>query len=179
VSAGAGSIIFLQYRKLKRNLKTMFQMNLSLAYSSHDDAGETAEPVDETVPDLSDSALYKLILRKIEQKELYKDPQLSLHDLAKHVNRRKKVVSRAINNAGKTNFAGLINEFKVNEARRLIMEKGSFIAINDIATMAGFNSRSSFYRHFKELTGFSPTDYIEMMGRMEGPSEETEGEDLG
>ncbi|MEY3367729.1 MAG: hypothetical protein RI973_884 [Bacteroidota bacterium] len=179
VSTGAGGIIYLQYRKLKRNMKTMFQMNLSLAYSKRDDGGKPARPIDEASPNLSDSDLYKLILKIIEQKELYKDPLLSLHDLATHLKRPKHVVSKAINNAGRTNFAGLMNEFKVNEARRLIIEKGNAIAVSDIASMAGFNSRSSFNRHFKELTGFTPTDYIEMMGRMKGPSEETEGEDLG
>ncbi|MEY3368128.1 MAG: hypothetical protein RI973_1283 [Bacteroidota bacterium] len=175
VSTVGGSVIYLQHQKLKSNLKTMFQMNLSLAYSNHDDGGKPVNPVDEASADLSDIELYKLILKKIEQKELYKDPNMGLHDLARHMKRNKLVISKAIKNAGKTNFAGLVNEFKVNEARRLIMERGSSIAISDIAAMAGFNSRSSFNRHFKEVTGFTPTDYLEMMKRAVGPPEEAEG----
>jgi AraC-like DNA-binding protein len=40
------------------------------------------------------------------------------------------------------------------------MEQGSEMSISDIAEAAGFNSRTSFNRHFKEFTGFTPTDYL-------------------
>ncbi|MEY3368428.1 MAG: hypothetical protein RI973_1583 [Bacteroidota bacterium] len=177
VSTSAGIIIFLQHRRLKQNMRTMFQMNLSLAYSNRGEAREEAGPEGKDSADLSDVELFKLILTKIKEKELYKDPQLGLNDLARHVRHPRHVVSRAINNAGKTNFAGLVNEFKVNEARRLMMEKSDSIHVGDIASLAGFNSRSSFYRHFKEMTGFTPNDYQEMMRKAQGPPEEAERED--
>ena len=89
--------------------------------------------------------------------------------------RSKTSVSKAINNAGKTNFSSMINEFKVNEARRLILEKGHEMSMGDIATAAGFNTRISFNRHFKDLTGFTPTDYLELCNNnLNDESEEVE-----
>jgi tetratricopeptide (TPR) repeat protein len=163
VASLIGAVIFWQHRKLKQNMKTMFQMNLSLAYSKQEpeeiaDAPGTFQPDNES--EMSDSQLYLLILRRIEKMEFYKNPYFGLQDLSKNLKRNRKHISKAIRNAGKTNFAGLINEFKVNEARRLILEQGGKMPMGDIATAAGFNSRISFNRHFKEFTGFTPTDYL-------------------
>jgi AraC-like DNA-binding protein len=158
-----GAVIFWQHQKLRQNMKTMFQMNLSLAYSEQKSSEIAAVPDDlpsDDESELSDRELYLIILRKIEKKELYKNPHFGIQDLVKHVRRNRKYVARAIRNAGNTNFTSLINEFKVNEARRLIMEQGSEMSISDIAEAAGFNSRTSFNRHFKEFTGFTPTDYL-------------------
>lgn len=164
-----GSIIFLQNRRLQQNIKTMFKMNVNLAYADHG-ASPESDGVDMAngsleEPQESDAELYRLILRKIELKGLYKDPQLTIHSLSKYLKCNRTMVSRAIKNAGRTNFAGMINEFKVNEARRLIMEKGSVMSISNIALEAGFTSRTSFNRHFKDLTGFTPTAYLEMFSK--------------
>jgi AraC-like DNA-binding protein len=37
------------------------------------------------------------------------------------------------------------------------MEPRSRLTMGDIAQSSGFNSRTSFNRHCKELTGFTPT----------------------
>lgn len=160
-----GGIIFWQYRKLKRNTDTMFQMNVNLAYSTGISAPETES---ETVPVLSeengtsssDIELYKYILKKIEQKELHKDTSLTINELSRQIRRNKSSVSKAIKEIGKTNFAGLINEFRINEARKLIMENGTSMTINEIASAAGYSSRTSFNRNFKESTGFTPSEYL-------------------
>jgi AraC-like DNA-binding protein len=182
IASFIGTVIFLQHRKLKRNMKTMLQMNLSLAYSKQ--RPSEIEEVPEDLPseqetELSDSELYLIILRKIEHKELFKNPQFGLQDLAREVKRNRKHVSRAIRNVGKTNFAGLINEFKVNEARKLIMEQNGTLPMGDVATAAGFNSRISFNRHFKEFTGFTPTDYLSRLQKTAaaGIEEEEDKED--
>ncbi len=59
-----GSIILAQYTKLKQNMKTMFQMNVGLAYSRHneDSKPESSESSSsDTEPDLSDLQQFKLI----------------------------------------------------------------------------------------------------------------------
>lgn len=161
-----GSIIFFLYRRLQQNMKTMFQMNVNLAYADHgstppsDDVEMPNDPTEE-LPQ-SEVELFRLILRKIDQHALHKDAQLTIHSLSKYLKRNRTSVTRAIKIAGKTNFAGMINEFKVNEARKLIMEKSNVMSMSEIALEAGFTSRSSFNRHFKDLTGFTPTTYLEM-----------------
>ena len=163
-----GSIIYIQYRKLRQNMKTMFRMNVSLAYAEHGDVQIPEEDFDNATSEAieeSDVELYRIILRKMELNSLYKDPQFNLQQLVKLVRRNRNLVSRAIKNCGKTNFFGMINELKVNEVRRLILKRGSEISLGDIAKEAGFTSRASFNRNFKELTGFTPTAYLDMCNK--------------
>ncbi|MEY4204454.1 MAG: Bacterial regulatory helix-turn-helix protein AraC family [Bacteroidota bacterium] len=47
-----------------------------------------------------------------------------------------------------------------SEVRKLIMENGTSMTINEIASAAGYSSRTSFNRNFKESTGFTPSEYL-------------------
>ena len=58
-----------------------------------------------------------------------------------------------------TGFSGMMNRYRVNEARRLILEGKPDTSLNDIALQAGFTNRISFYRQFKEITGISPSEF--------------------
>lgn len=58
--------------------------------------------------------------------------------------------------SGKT-FTQFVNEFKVIHACKLLSETGRTIA--DICFECGFNNFSHFNKHFKIVTGKSPTEY--------------------
>lgn len=50
-----------------------------------------------------------------------------------------------------------VNVMRIDEAKRLLHKKGFNIA--DVAMQVGFNDLSSFCKHFKRLTGMSPTHF--------------------
>jgi AraC-like DNA-binding protein len=162
-------IVFL-YRRQQKNLDTMYQMNLQLArqplaatapvFVAEDNMSASLVEPQEQEDELQ-LALYRLIIRRIEEQRLYTNPAFSIHELSDMINRNRKVISRCLTEVGKTSFSMLINEYRVNEARRLLMEQGHELSVNDIAEQCGFGSRISFYRNFKEATGFSPTAYLE------------------
>jgi AraC-like DNA-binding protein len=58
--------------------------------------------------------------------------------------------------SGKT-FTQFVNEFKVIHACKLLSETGRTVA--DICFECGFNNFSHFNKHFKIVTGKSPSDY--------------------
>jgi AraC-like DNA-binding protein len=162
----ASIIIGILYNRLQQNLRTMYRMNLMLSQSKIVAvADESAAHEDKLPEDKEDSGewdekLYETIVRRFERDKLYANPNFGLQDLADLLKRNRKTVSGTIKHVGKTNFAGLINNFRVNEARRLIMAHGESLSINDIALKSGFSNRVSFNRHFKEITGFTPTAYL-------------------
>ncbi len=181
ISILTGSIIYRQHRRLKENTKTLFRMNVQLAYSGNgleDPRGISpdSDPVSEEAPPDSDQTLYKTIRRRIERDALYKETNLNIQDFAALIRRSRRDVSKAINHVGKTNFPGLINEYKVNEARRLILEQPGSLSMANIATAAGFNSYVTFHRHFKERTGFTPSDYLDIVKQGPDPGNVTEDE---
>lgn len=68
-----------------------------------------------------------------------------------------KQLTLAVKLSGYKNFNHFVNTLRVDEAKRLL--KSSPIPIIDVAFEAGFNSKPSFNRAFKELTGSSPSEY--------------------
>ena len=164
-------IIAFQYVRIKRAMKIMYRMNLELAngtfYSgeSHivfDDQQPVDQPEeDEDQPDdkgIYLSNLYVEIVRRIGSGKLYLDPLFSQQNLCDNMNRSQRYVSLALSEVGKTSFPNLVNNFRVNEARRLIADS-PHLPLTEIMENTGFGSRQSFYRHFKQATGFSPSEF--------------------
>jgi len=157
--------IAVLYLRLKANTKTLYQMNVAVANSVPASMliEEQREPLtqEEEEEDVPLASLYNALVRKIEQEKLFLNPGFSMDDLCTLMNKSRRYLSQAISTAGKTNFSGLINGLRVNEARRLLASSGKSLTMNEIAERSGFANRISFYRHFKEITGFTPTAYLE------------------
>jgi AraC-like DNA-binding protein len=96
----------------------------------------------------------------ITSQALYKDPNLKLNDLAKHINISVHQLSQLLNeNLGKS-FSTYINEFRINEACKLITtnERLTFEAIG---YEVGYNSKSTFYAAFRKIKNTTPALYKE------------------
>lgn len=164
-AALAIGIITAQYIRLRRTMKTMYRMNVELANSSaisikslnqddliNDDADGNEQE------NISLSNLYIDVLRRIESDKLYLNPVFSLQELSEMMRRRERYISKAISEIGKTSFPSLINNLRINEARRLLADNPE-LPIMDLMKKTGFGSRQSLYRNFKQATGFSPSEY--------------------
>lgn len=109
----------------------------------------------------SEAALWIEKLEKvIREKELYKDPNLKLNDLAKKINISGHLLSQLLNeNLGKS-FPTYINEYRINEACKLITSNSN-LSFEAIGYEAGFNSKSTFYTAFKKVKNITPADFKE------------------
>ena len=57
-----------------------------------------------------------------------------------------------------------VNEYRVAEFKRLVGELDtSRYTLTAMSQMCGFSSRASFFRHFKNLTGITPADYLKSL----------------
>ena len=68
-------------------------------------------------------------------------------------------LSQAINQVAQLNSFNLINGYRVKEAQDLLAN--SSVSISTVALDAGFNSESTFYKHFKHATGMPPRQYCQ------------------
>lgn len=91
----------------------------------------------------------------------FKDPNLSLGQLAKKLNLSANQLSQVINTHFDRSFYEYVNRYRVEEVMKL-MKYGSIdqLTILGIALDAGFNSKATFNRYFKKYTGRTPTDYL-------------------
>lgn len=106
--------------------------------------------------------VFEKIIYIIETEKLYLKPDLDQNELVKLVGTNKRYIYEAISKYSDTNFRGLINRLRINEAKMIIENKVSNkeeINYSTIYSESGFNSNSSFYRTFKSITGITPNDY--------------------
>ena len=90
----------------------------------------------------------------------YQDPELSLTSLAEKLGMNTHELSRIVNIALKKSFNDFVNEYRVSEVARKMQDPAyDRITLLGIAYESGFNSKTTFHRIFKEMTGKSPAEY--------------------
>lgn len=100
-------------------------------------------------------------IRKIlKEEKLYQETQLTLQNLADKIGFPSYQISQAINEGINMNFYDLVNSYRVEEAKRLLLdEKNKNFTILSVGFEAGFNSTTTFNAVFKKFTGFTPTEF--------------------
>ncbi len=90
----------------------------------------------------------------------YKKPELSRYDLADSLQISPTYLTNVLNIELGFNFKEYINSYRVEEVKDLI-RKGKLkdLTIEAIGNEAGFSSRSTFFRVFKEVEGITPLSY--------------------
>ena len=121
-------------------------------------------------PDLGDlekrEVQEKLILDQLELDKIYLDDELNLKKFAASVAIPQAQVSSIINQKFNCSFKKLITQYRVEEAKRLMLNAGADkVKLIDISFQAGFNNKVSFYRAFKEFEGMAPSEYLEKVNR--------------
>ncbi len=91
---------------------------------------------------------------------LYLDPELTLTTLAIKLCIHPHELSRIINTGLEKNFNDFINEFRVRAVSRKMRDPAyDNLTLLGIAYESGFNSKTTFNRVFREITGKTPLEY--------------------
>ena len=98
----------------------------------------------------------------MEKDKLYTQPELNLAGLAEILQIKPYQLTQLLNRKLGKNFNDYINEWRVKEVRRLVNDPTfSHYSLMAIAYEAGFNSKASFNRIVKKVTGKSPRELKE------------------
>lgn len=110
---------------------------------------------------ISEVKLYDQLKNLMETEKLYLDVELSLKKAADQLNTNTKYLSQVVNHQGGVNFQQFVNYYRVEEAKRKIVKDTlSNLTLYGIALQCGFKNKSTFYKVFKEFTGFTPKDFV-------------------
>lgn len=110
-------------------------------------------------PDRVES-LVSRIIALMERDKLYQETELTLQQLAAKLDVPSYQVSFALNEGMKKNFYDVINGYRVEEAKRLLLDsKNRNYTILSVGFEAGFNSKTTFNTVFKKFTGMTPTEF--------------------
>lgn len=111
-------------------------------------------------PDRLKESEYQVALKiqdLLDLDKVYHEPSYSRADMARECNLSEANVSRIINAYFKKSFIQVLNERRVEDAKRML--KQTDVPIKVIAEEVGFNALASFNRVFKEITGKNPSKF--------------------
>ena len=97
---------------------------------------------------------------EMERNLFYLDSELSLKSLAQNLDIHPNILSKVINEGLGKSFSDFVNEYRVNAIiDRLKDPKYEHITLLGISYECGFNSKTTFNRVFKNITGMTPINY--------------------
>jgi AraC-like DNA-binding protein len=95
------------------------------------------------------------------EKEIFKNPNLKLNDLAKEVKVSAHQLSQILNDNFDKNFTLFVNEYRINEACKMLSTH-SKLTVDAIAEEVGFNAKSTFFASFKKIKGMTPSAFQQL-----------------
>jgi AraC-like DNA-binding protein len=125
------------------------------------------QPVIKGLPAAKVMEMISHVRELMEKDKLYQEHELTLQTLSAKLGLPSYQVSQAINDGLKKNFYDLINGYRVEEAKRLLVDpKNQNYTILSVGFEAGFNSKTTFNSVFKKFTGLTPSDFREKEKRI-------------
>ena len=82
---------------------------------------------------------------------------ITVDDIAQHVNLNRSYLQRKFKIATNQTIVDYIANLRIDKAKKMMT--ATSLPIIDIAVSVGYNSRQSFFKSFKKITGLSPSEY--------------------
>jgi len=102
------------------------------------------------------------VINKMVNEKLYQKKDLSLPDLAQALGLSIHHTSYVINQGFGQNFYQLVNQYRVEESKRLLLDPAlRHLNLIGISERAGFSSKTTFNTTFKKVTGLTPTQFMQ------------------
>ena len=152
----AGYLSFLTlyfYNELNKIENKMTTGNLPLVYKRSEE--EKASSIQ----------LYFNIIEYMEKKKPYIDPDFTVKILAQRLKSNPTYISRALNNQGGKKFTEFVQEYRIKQIIEGIHNSEKEYSLEQLYKNAGYTNHTTFYRNFKEVTGITPSKYIEALNR--------------
>jgi AraC-like DNA-binding protein len=106
------------------------------------------------------------VMKCFEQDKMFLDPDFSVDRLALKIEVPRHHVYYLFNSIIGQKFTVLKNNYRVRHAQELLRKTDlTRFTIDSVGEQSGFSSRSNFYSCFREVTGQSPTDFLQAEGK--------------
>lgn len=108
----------------------------------------------------TEEPIFARLTTLMKEQQLYTNPQINRDLVAEAIGTNRTYLTEAIKEATGYSFNEYITRLRLSYARTLIEQQANTaMDINSIVLESGFNSRSTFFRHFKEKYDMTPEEY--------------------
>lgn len=123
---------------------------------------------DSDIEDQETTKLFHQLTQKIKDNKLFLQKDITIRSLSRQLKINEKELSKLIKTHTKKNFYHFINQFRVEEFKRLLKtEKANHLSLLGLSEEAGFSSKSTFYSVFKTSEGVTPKQYQDQLNKSE------------
>lgn len=105
------------------------------------------------------NSLFQRLEKLMQEEEVYKENLLTKERVADLLGTNRTYLSQVINEQTQQNFTQYVNNYRINEAIRLLSNPETDIPLKAVASEVGFNSMSTFYKIFQNTVGIPPKQY--------------------
>jgi AraC-like DNA-binding protein len=108
--------------------------------------------------------IHQRLIKSMEEEKLFLNAELTISDLADTLAVHPNHLSQVINSVESKTFYDFVNHRRVEEFKRMAaLPESQKYTLLGLAFECGFNSKTAFYRNFKNVTGQSPTQYLKRL----------------
>ena len=106
----------------------------------------------------------------MEKEKPFLNPEFTLNDLSVKLNQSAHLVSYCINQISGKNFSDFINQYRIEHSINMLKDpSASGFSMDGVGLECGFGSPASFYRSFKKITGFTPSQLLKLKEQQKQP----------
>ena len=107
------------------------------------------------------SELKENLLMLLNEKKVFKQNDINLDSLSEMLGTTRHNTSQVINEHFDMSFYDLINNYRINEAKKIFQEdKNRLYNIIDVAYEVGYNNKVTFNKAFKKQLELTPSEFI-------------------
>ena len=139
-------LLFAQYS----NIDKISDEIVNLPHNIQNEESQNKEP-----------SLFEKTENYLNETKYYLEPTLTRESLASKLGTNRQYLTEAIQESKNMTFMEYINSKKLEYARRLLSYDMN-ITIDEVYINSGFNSKSTFYRQFKQRYDLTPTEIREI-----------------
>ncbi len=156
---------YLILQQFENAMRVKVNLAPSEEYVKNEEIDFIKEAYSQNQPLKEDMDMLILFAKKIQDwlqhSGAYTNPNLSLKEVSFATGISVNNISKAINTILQKNFFELVNGYRIEESKQLLVSKKKLgLTLETIAEKCGFNSQYSFCRAFKKHTGCSTTQWL-------------------
>lgn len=145
-------------------IATYQELYLRLPYSAESEEEiPTVSPISKEYDYLareSTSPMWLKLTKLFDEERVWRNPDLTLVELAAKLGTNRTTLSKLIRDNGYEGFSAFINMCRIREFMHIIQNQ-EINGIYETFFEVGFRSKSTAIRYFRQVTGTTPSDYLQ------------------